>query len=73
MTTPLLLLIFNRPKETEILIKRLSIFKPKKIYVFSDGPRAHSLTDNISCKKSKSIIEKISWKCEIKKIIKKKT
>ena len=38
MTTPLLLLIFNRPKETEILIKRLSIFKPKKIYVFLMAP-----------------------------------
>ena len=72
MTTPLLLLIFNRPKETEILIKRLSIFKPKKIYVFSDGPRTHSLTDNINCRKSKSIIEKISWKCEIKKNYQKK-
>ena len=72
MTPPILLLIFNRPKETEILINRLSIIKPKKIYVFSDGPRINTKTDIINCRKSKIVIEKIFWKCELKKNYQKK-
>ena len=39
MNTPLLLLIYNRPKETQILITRLKKFKPKYLYIFSDGPK----------------------------------
>jgi hypothetical protein len=67
MNIPTLLLVFNRPHETQILIKRLSHFKPKKIYIFSDGPRDNYKLDIDKCNKVKKIIEGISWKCEIKK------
>ena len=67
MNTPILLLVFNRPFETKKLIKRLSNFKPKKIYVFSDGPRRNSKLDIVKCNEVKKIAENLSWKCEIKK------
>ncbi len=67
MIAPVLLIIFNRPSETEKLIKKLSIYKPEKIYVFSDGPRKYSKTDFINCEKAKLIVKKISWKCHLKK------
>ena len=71
MNTPLLLLIYNRPKETQILITRLKKFKPKYLYIFSDGPKKnkkdHDL--NLECKK---IIDKINWEVKIKKYYLKK-
>ena len=53
MNTPILILIFNRPEETKKLITRLEKFKPRYIYIFSDGPRKNNLSDiklNRRCK-----------------------
>ncbi len=66
MDKPLLLLLFNRPKETEILINRLRKIKPEKIYISQDGPRINFLEDQVLCKEVRNVIQKINWKCEIK-------
>ena len=39
MTVPILILAFNRPKETANLINKLEYIKPSKIYFNQDGPR----------------------------------
>lgn len=67
MKTPLLILIFNRPKETRQLLIYLQKIKPKKIYVFSDGPRNNNLSDIINNNNCKSLFKKLKWKCSIKK------
>ena len=71
MKTPLLILIFNRPKETRQLLIYLQKIKPKKIYVFSDGPRNNNFSDIINNNKCKALFKKLKWKCSIKKIFKK--
>ena len=67
MNTPILILIFNRPKETKKLVKRLEKFKPKNIYVFSDGPRKNNFTDIELNNQCKLLIQNINWKSKIKK------
>ena len=66
MNTPLLILIYNRPKETQVLIKKLKKLKPKCLYIFSDGPKKNNndFKLNLECKK---IIDKINWTTQIKK------
>lgn len=67
MNTPILILIFNRPKETKKLVKRLEKFKPKNIYVFSDGPRKNNFSDIELNNQCKLLIQNINWKSKIKK------
>ena len=62
---PVLLLIFNRPEYTRLNINNLKNIKPKKIFVFCDGPK--NQTDSILCNKSINLLNKINWNCKIKK------
>jgi hypothetical protein len=66
MQKPILLLLFNRPKETSILIERLRILKPNRIYINQDGPRKKFPKDNFLCNEVRNEIKKIDWQCEIK-------
>jgi len=63
--TPVLLLLFNRPKYTLQLIKQLKKYLPTKIYIHCDGPREGNISDKKNCKKVIDIIkEKIDWNCQ---------
>ena len=70
MNIPLLLLVFNRPKETSNLLNALQKIKPSKIYINQDGPRKGNLDDlNLSNEVIELIKKKIDWNVEIKKKI----
>lgn len=63
--TPVLLLLFNRPKYTLQLIKQLKKYLPTKIYIHCDGPREGNISDKKNCKKVIDIIKKkLDWHCE---------
>lgn len=64
--TPILLIVFNRPKETYVVFDQICKIKPKYLYIASDGPRIGHKTDKLKCDEVKSIFEKIDWDCEIK-------
>jgi len=64
MKTPVLLLLFNRPKLTKKLIGRLKHIKPNKIYINVDGPRKDNLKDQVLCKEVLKLIKKIKWPCK---------
>ena len=62
--SPILFLIFNRPKETQILFNAIRDAKPKKLYVSADGPRNNG-KDELVCKETKNILNQIDWECEL--------
>ena len=64
MNTPILILVYNRPFETKVLVNSLKKIKPKKIFISSDGPKnnSHDIKKNYEVKK---ILEKINWTEEI--------
>ncbi|HSD07317.1 nucleotide-diphospho-sugar transferase [Flavobacterium sp.] len=62
--SPILFLIFNRPKETQILFNAIREAKPKKLYVAADGPRNNG-NDDLVCKETKNILNQIDWECEL--------
>lgn len=64
-TTPVLLIIFNRPEKARELVDALSVVKPKHIYIAADGPRAHVPTDIARCEETRAIASAITWECEI--------
>jgi hypothetical protein len=64
--TPILFLIFNRPKLTKQVFAEIKKIKPKQLYIAADGPRKNKLNDKEKCKESRKIINDINWSCEIK-------
>jgi len=40
INVPIVLIIFNRPDKTEKVFAEIARIKPKKLFVFSDGPKS---------------------------------
>ncbi|MBI5078284.1 MAG: nucleotide-diphospho-sugar transferase [Candidatus Yonathbacteria bacterium] len=64
-TTPILLIIFNRPDKVERLINSLRSVKPTKVYVSADGPRENVATDHSRCDRARAVVSQIDWPCEV--------
>jgi hypothetical protein len=64
--TPILLITFNRVDTTSIVFNKLRTVKPKKLYIFSDGPRKNNKSDCVSISLVREIFKNIDWDCEIK-------
>ncbi len=63
---PVLLMVFNRPEETQMVFNAIKKAQPKKLYIASDGPRHHVHGEKEQCNKVKDIFKGIDWKCEVK-------
>lgn len=63
--TPILFLVFNRPDVTRIVLDRIKMIKPIKLFVAADGPRLNNESDIQKCKEVKEIIDGIDWDCEV--------
>ena len=66
MDIPILLIVFNRPKETRELINILREIKPKKIYVSADGPKFDNRF-NKEISETREVINEIDWDCTLLK------
>ncbi len=64
-TTPILVILFNRPDFATKLFQVISELKPPKLYVISDGPRTALEAEAVQ--KSRDIFNVINWVCEVKK------
>jgi hypothetical protein len=65
MNTPLLLIIFNRPKQTQALVDAFRRVKPSRIYVAADGPRSDRPDEDAKCAATRAVIDSIDWPCEL--------
>ena len=64
--TPILILIFNRPELTQLLLDTLRPIRPSKLYVSADGPRKNKPGEAAICEATRKIMEQIDWDCELK-------
>lgn len=67
MKTPITLIIFKRPEQTEKVFKAIRQVKPTKLLVIADGPRANRLGENEQCAATRAIIDRVDWDCEVLK------
>jgi hypothetical protein len=63
LSTPVALIIFNRPDLTEIVFEAIAQAKPKKLLVIADGPRFPEEAEK--CQQARAVIEKVDWDCEV--------
>ena len=66
-STPILLIAWRRPKETNEVLKSLQKIKPKKLFIACDGAREGNLEELEKVKKTQEVIKNgINWNCDIK-------
>jgi hypothetical protein len=63
-STPILLIIFNRPDLTEQVFTQIRTMRPTKLFIAADGPR--NPADLQKCTQARNIISLIDWPCEVK-------
>lgn len=66
-TTPVALIIFNRPGLTQQVFTAIRKVRPVKLLVIADAPRADQKDDIENCALARNIIEGIDWECEVVK------
>ena len=66
LKTPILFLIFNRLDTTEKVFEKIREQQPKYLYIAADGPRSDVPEDQEKCRKTRAIIDRIDWDCELK-------
>lgn len=67
LKTPIVFIIFNRPKVTQKVFEEIAKAKPEKLLVIADGPRPNYPSDIKKCRKTRAIIENVDWNCEVLK------
>lgn len=65
METPVLLITFNRPGYTRIMLEALKAANVKNLYLFKDGPRPYNENDKIKSKEIEELINNIDWECNV--------
>ncbi len=66
MNTPILFIVFNRPKTTQIVFEAIRKIKPRKMFIAADGPRSGNMSDSTLCESVRKISLDIDWPCEVK-------
>jgi hypothetical protein len=61
-----LFVLFNRPDTTQQVFNQIRKAKPKRLYLTADGPRPGFPDDEELCKRTREIVGKIEWDCDVK-------
>lgn len=64
-TTPILLISFNRPRHTQLVLNQIKIIQPTKLYYFNDGPRENNLEDIVKVREIRNLTTQINWDCQL--------
>jgi hypothetical protein len=66
-STPVALIIFNRPSTTRMVLERLRSVRPKSLFVIADGPRVGVSDDPRLCAEARAVINEIDWPCDVRR------
>lgn len=63
--TPVLFIVFNRPKPTQKVFDAIRAARPTQLYIAADGPRAQVATDQTNCQQVRELVTQVDWECEV--------
>jgi hypothetical protein len=63
INSPVAYNIFKRPEISKIVFNSIKLIRPKKLYIFSDGPR-NDLEKELVLLNRRQIISMIDWECD---------
>jgi len=67
LTTPVVLLVFNRPAQTARVFAAIREARPVQLLIIADGPREGHPDDGALCAEVRRIIAQVDWPCEVVK------
>ena len=65
LAVPVLLVIFNRPGNTQRVFNEIRKARPAKLFVAADGPREDRPGEAEKCQACRIIIDQVDWDCEV--------
>ena len=65
-STPIVLIIFNRPDTTASVFEEIAKIKPSKLLVIADGARANKKGELDLVTKTRAIISRVNWPCQVR-------
>ncbi|HVG28582.1 MAG TPA: hypothetical protein VM864_02575 [Pyrinomonadaceae bacterium] len=65
MRTPVAFLIFNRPDVTARVFAEIARARPPKLLVVADGARADCPGEREACERTRAVVERVDWDCEV--------
>jgi len=65
LTTPVALLVFNRPDTTARVFAAIRQARPPQLLVIADGPRAGRAEDGARCAEVRRIVSGVDWPCQV--------
>jgi hypothetical protein len=68
LDTPILFLVFNRPKETLRVFEKIREAKPKVLFVAADGPREGKDDEIEKCNLVRQIATAVDWECTVHRL-----
>jgi hypothetical protein len=72
MNSPVLFLIFNRPRHTQASFSAIRNARPPRLYVAADGPRPGRKGEEELCHAARRIIEQVDWPCDVSTLFREK-
>ena len=71
-STPVLLIIFNRPDTTRRVFEAIRNARPKKLFIAADGPRENKPGEMEKCLEVRKIVSVVDWECDVKTLFRDK-
>lgn len=65
VTTPVLLVGFNRPETMSVVLERLREVQPAQMFIAIDGPRVDRPGEADKVQQCRDLVHRIDWDCEI--------
>jgi hypothetical protein len=63
--TPVVMIVFNRPRTTRMVFDAIAKIRPAKFLVVADGPRANKPGELELCAQVREIVRGVDWPCEL--------
>jgi hypothetical protein len=63
LSTPVVLILFNRPEHVKQVFATIAEAKPKVLFIIADGPRTPD--EEGKCLDARSVIQRVNWPCEV--------
>lgn len=65
LSTPVVLLVFNRPRLTARVFEAIRKARPPKLLVVADGPRPDRPSEAALCAEVRTICQSVDWPCDV--------
>ena len=63
--TPIALIVYNRLKQTQIVVARILQSRPSQVFLIADAPKNGNHDDHIKCELVLQFLEQTNWNCQI--------